>query len=66
MPCCLSQGSVKHDFLDIYITTFLERLISEIHQLSESSFFGKCLKFNTDLNNAKKKKKKNAEKVFCF
>ena len=22
LPCCLSKGPLKHDFLDIYLTTF--------------------------------------------
>ena len=36
----------------------------EIHQLRGCSFFGKCLKFNLDFENAKKKQKKNLRKVF--
>ena len=34
----------------------------ERHQLSRSSFAGKCLKFNIDLKTAKK----NSEKLFVF
>ena len=36
----------------------------EIHQLRGCSFFGKCLKFNLDFENAKKKTKKKFKKSF--
>ena len=41
---------------------FLESVISEIHQLWGSSFFGKCLKFNLHFDSWKK----NSEKFSCF
>ena len=46
LPCCLSKGSLKRYFLDIYLTTFPEFLISEIHKLWGSSYFQKCSKCN--------------------
>ena len=33
LPCCLSKGTLKGDFLDIYLTTFSESGISEIRKL---------------------------------
>ena len=62
LPCCLLKGPVKRDFLDIYLTTFSESVISKIQNLGGSSFFKKYLKFNLDFKNAAK----NSEKVFCF
>ena len=62
LPCCLSKGPLKRDFLDIYLTTFSESVISKIQNLGGSSFFKKYLKFNLDFKNAAK----NSEKVFCF
>ena len=37
-PCCLSKGHLKGDFLDIYLTTFSESVISEMQNLWGSSF----------------------------
>ena len=34
-----AMGHLKRDFLDIYLTTFLGSVISEIDKLWESSFF---------------------------
>ena len=42
--CCLSNCPLKRDFLDIYLTTFLESVISEIQKLWGSSLFSKCQK----------------------
>ena len=39
LPCCLSKGSLKPDFLDIYLTTFSKSVISEIQKLWRSSLF---------------------------
>ena len=33
LPCCLLKGPLKHDFLDIYLTTISESVTSKIHQL---------------------------------
>ena len=57
---CLSKGPLKRDFLDIYLTTFLESVTSEIEKLWVSSFFSKCLKFNLDFENSAR----NSEKLF--
>ena len=62
MPCCLSKGPLKDGFLDIYLNIFLGARISRNTHLRGSCFFGKCLKFNIDFKNAKKKKK--MEKMF--
>ena len=50
----LSKGLLKQDFLDIYLTTFSESVISEIQKLWGSSFFSKYSKFNVDFKNAAK------------
>ena len=62
LPCCLSKGRLKGDFLDIYLTTFSESVISEMQNLWGSSFDEKYLKFLVDCNNAPR----NSQKVFCF
>ena len=62
LPCCLWKGPLKRDFLDIYLTTFKESVISEIQKLWGSSFVWKCPKFNLYFKNAAN----NCEKVFCF
>ena len=62
LQCCLSKGPLKDDFLDIYVTTFSESVISEIQNLWGSYFVSKYLKFNLNFKNAAK----NSEKVFCF
>ena len=41
LSCCLSKGRLKRDFLDIYLTTFSESVISEIQNLCLSYFFSK-------------------------
>ena len=60
LPCCLSKGRLKRYFLDIYLTTFSESVISEIQKLWRSSFFSKFSKLNLDFENAAK----NGEKSF--
>ena len=62
LPCCLSKGPLKRDFLDIYMTTFSESVISEIQHLSGSSFCSKYLKLHLDLKNAAK----NYGEIFCY
>ena len=64
MPCCQSKGPLKHGILDIYLTIFLGAVFPEIHKLGGTSFFGKCLKFNIDFKN--EKKKKIEKKFFVF
>ena len=59
LPCCLSKDLLKRDFLDIYLTTFSESVISKIKNLRGLSFFPK---FNLDFKNAAQ----NWEKMFCF
>ena len=62
LPCCLSEGHVKRAFLDIYLTTFSESVISERQKLWGSSFFWKCSKLNLDFKNVAK----NWENFFSF
>ena len=62
LPCCLSKGRLKQDFLDIYLTTFSESVNSEIQNLWGSSFVSKYWKFNLDFKN----EDKNLKEVFCF
>ena len=62
LPCCLSEGPLKRAFLDIYLTTFSESVISEIQKLWGSYFFSKYSKFDLNSRNAGK----IWEKVFCF
>ena len=61
LPYCLSMHPLKRDFLDIYLTTFLESLTSKIQNLWGSSLFSKCLKLKLHFKNAAK----NLGKVFC-
>ena len=62
LPCSLSNGPLKRDFLDIYLTTFSESVISKIQKLWRSSFFSNCSKLNLDFENAAK----NCEKKIFF
>ena len=62
LKCCLSNGPLKRDSLDIYLTTFSESVFSETQKLWRSCFDSKCSKFNIDFKNAAK----NWEKFFCF
>ena len=55
-------SSVNWLFRELSNHNFSESVISEIHQLWESSFFWKYLKFNADFIN----REKNWEKAFCF
>ena len=58
----LSKDPPKRDFLDIYLTTFSESVISKLQNLWTSSFLSKCSKFHLDFKNAVK----NWQKVLCF
>ena len=62
LPFCLSKDPLKRDFLDVYLTTFSESVISEIHNLWGSCFCSKRSKFQLDF----KKATKIREKVFSF
>ena len=61
LPYCFMKAPVKQDFLDIYLTTFSESVISVVPYLWGSTFFWKCSKFDLDLKNAEK----NWGKGFC-
>ena len=54
--------SSETGLLDIYLTTFSESVISEIENLSGSSFFSKFSKIFLDFKNVEK----DSGKVFCF
>ena len=62
LPCCLSKVLLKRDFLDIYLTTFSESVISKLQNLWGLSFVSKCSKFQLDFKNAVK----NCENLLCF
>ena len=55
LPCSLSKGPQKRDFLDIYLTTFPESVISEIQNLWRSPFFVKMSKITFTFQNFSKK-----------
>ena len=57
-----SKDPLKIDFLDIYLITFSESVLSEIKNLWESSFYSRYSKSNLDFRNGEK----NWEKVVCF
>ena len=54
--------SSKTGFLDIYLTTFSEYVISKIQHLWGSSFWSKCSTFKLDFKNPPK----NSKTDFCF
>ena len=54
----LVEGSLKGVFLDIYLTTFSESVISERQKLWRSAFYSKCLKLNIDFKIHEKIEKK--------
>ena len=60
--CWLLKGPPKRDFLDIYLTTFSECVISKTQNLWRLSFFFKYLNIQLDFKNAGK----NSENVFCW
>ena len=62
LPYCLSKHPLKRDFLDIYLTTFSESVISKLQNLWASSFLSKCSKFQLDFKNAGK----SWQKILCF
>ena len=55
LPCCLSKGPLKRDFLDIYLTTFFGILnfvkTSAMRAIFFLKVFKRCLHFkNTEKN----------------
>ena len=62
LPYCLSKGLLKRDFLDIYLTTFSESVISNMQNLWGLSSFSKYSKFNLNFKNTAKMD----EKLFVF
>ena len=62
LPCCLTKGLLKRDFLDVYLTTFLEFVFSKIQNLWGSPFLKNGLKLNIHFKNAGN----NSENVFSF
>ena len=62
LPCCMSNCPLKHDFLDIYQTTFSQSVISEPQKLWLASFDSKCSQFNIHFQNTPK----NSENFSSF
>ena len=62
LPYCLSKGSLKREFLGVYLTAIFDSVISDIQNLCGSSFCSKRSKFQLDSENGAK----NWEKVFCY
>ena len=54
LPCCLSKGSLKRGFLDIYLTTFSESVISKLQNRWGSYFVSNLLKFNLNFKKTAK------------
>ena len=54
---------MNENFLDIYLTIFFGAGITRNTSATSATFFGKCIKFNIDFENAKKKIHK---KFFIF
>ena len=63
LPCCLSKGSLKRGYLEIYLIMFLgERNFKKTSTLRVICFFFKCSKFKVDFTNAER----NGDNVCCF
>ena len=62
LPCCLSKGPPKQDYLDNYLTTFFRVRNFRNTSAMRVIFFWKCSKFNPDFKNAKK----NPENLFFY
>ena len=56
LPCYLSKGPIKRDFLDIYLTTFFG--VCKFKNTSDMRVI-LFLKFNLNFENARKNSKKN-------
>ena len=59
LPCCLWKGPLKRDFLDNYLTTFSESVISKIQKLWRSSLFVQTLKISARLQKSNKNSRKS-------
>ena len=59
LPCCLSKGPLKLDFLDIYLTKFSESIISEGRNWWQSYFSPKHFKLNLGFEYPAKKIRKS-------
>ena len=62
LPYCLWRGSLKQDFLDIYLTTYFGVRHFRSTETMRVIFFWECSNFNVELKNLKS----NSEKWFCF
>ena len=62
VPCCLSNASLKRAFLDVYLTTFSESVISKLQNPWRLYFVPNLLIFNLNFQKAVE----NWEKIFCF
>ena len=62
LPCCLSRGPLKREFLDIYLSKSFGVGNFGNTEAMRVIFLWKCSKFNGDLENAENKQ----ESVFCF
>ena len=62
LPCCLSKGLLKRDFLDLYLITFLGEGYFKNTSAMTVIFLKKSSKFNVYFKNVGK----NREKFFCF
>ena len=62
LPCRLSRGILKQEFLDIYLSTFFGAKNFRNTQAMRVRFFRKCSKLNVDLKNWET----NSEEMFCF
>ena len=63
LPCWMSKGPLKRDFLDIYRTTFFGvRNFENTSAMRVNVFFWKCSKHNLDCKNAEK----YLESIFRF
>ena len=73
LPCCLSRGHLKREFLDIYLSKCFGVGNLGNTEAMRVMFFSKFSKFNADLENSGKKKKKrffvfeiNASELFAL
>ena len=63
LSCCLSKGSLKRGFLEIYLIMFLRECnFKETSTMKVACFFWKCSKFKVDSTDPER----NGDKVCCF
>ena len=53
--CCFSKGSQKQNFLDIYLTTFTESVISEMEKAIRVIFFFRTFKISARFEKCSRK-----------